>query len=252
METRNATTKALKALALAAVFSIALSHVLAAAPSPLISKYFPLNEGDRWVYVKSVQGFNRPTQSPYPMEEVQVTSRQLIEGEEIFAVSNYTFQLGSGTTSFASAVDGPVVELFGAQVGTWYRFEVGQTVNLPEFASDCIHGSQGAVLDRHNYTVPAGSFADCLEIRYTAVPCAEKGLVSETFAPSIGLIERRIKNENGGTDIWALKYARVNGYVFTGPTPEPRIPAEERHALTSPATGVEESSWGRIKSTYTN
>lgn len=251
MESRSATTKAVMATVLATFLALTLSQIAAAVPSPVINKYFPLHEGDRWVYVKSVHEFN-PTPRPYPMEEVQVIGRERIEGEEVFSVSNYTFQLGSGTTIFANSVTGPVIERFGAQTGTWYRFEAGKTVNLPEFANDCIHGSQGAVLDRHNYTVPAGSFADCLKISYTAVPCMEKRLVSETFAPSVGLIERQIKNADGGIDVWALKYARVNGYVFTGPTQEPRIPSEDRHALTSPTDRIEQSSWGRIKGIYTD
>jgi hypothetical protein len=242
METQNATTKT---LALAALLTIALAQVAMAKPKEPINSYFPLHEGDRWVYVKSVQGFEHPTQNLYPMEEVKVIDSRRVEGEEIFTVSNYAFQLGSVSAESDAGLDGPVTELYGSQVGTWYRFQEGQQIN-PPFANDCIHGSKGVVANCRDMSVPAGSFRDCLEIIYTPTPCSDKGLLSETFAPSIGLIERKIRDGSGGADTWSLKWAQVNGYVFTAPSGRP---TNQHDAITSPAA-FEESSWGRIKGIY--
>jgi hypothetical protein len=262
METRNANVKALETSALAAplliallalsLLTVALAPIALAGPHPVIHAYFPLDEGNRWVYMQSVQGLDRPTRDPYPMQEVRVVGGvRTEEGAEVFQVANYTFRLGQGSSRFAD-VNGRVIEFNDRQTGQWYEFTPGAQVSLPMFVNDCIHGSKGAVLGRRIVSVPAGTFQDCLDIQYTAVPCTQVGLVSETFAPGIGLIERRIRTGNGAIETWSLKYAQVNGYVFTGPaSPGGNNDDDGRHASESP-TALEPSSWGSIKAAFKN
>lgn len=265
MEIRNAKVKTIEAQAPAAlllVTSIALlvlslltvgiASVALAGPHPVIHAYFPLDEGNRWVYMQNLQGIDRPTRDPYPMQEVRVVGGiRIEEGAEVVRVANYTFRLGQGSSSFAE-LNGRVIEFNGHETGQWYEFTPGAQVNLPRFANDCIHGSKGTVLGQRIVSVPAGTFRDCLDIQYSAVPCAGIGLVSETFAPGIGLIERRIRNGNGAIETWSLKYAQVNGYVFTGPAaPGGGNENDGRHASESP-TALDPSSWGSIKAAFTN
>ncbi len=262
MEARNANARALEVQAPAApaliallalsLLTVTLTSVGLAGPKPAVNAYFPLDLGDRWVYMQSVQGLDRPARIPTPMEEVRVVGRVRTEaGVEVFQVANYTFRLGKGSSHFAD-LNGRVTEFRGLQSGMWYQFETGARVDLPLFVNDCIHGSKGAVLARHNATVPAGSFRNCLDIQYSAVPCIQDGLVSETFAPGIGLIERRIRNTRGAIETWSLSYAQVNGYVFTGPaSPNGNTSGDARHPSESP-TALEPSSWGSIKAAFGN
>ena len=251
METRN---RNLMALAMAALITLALSQVGIAATHPLIRMYFPLNHGDRWSFVleaESQQGKTHPTQDyPNPIEDV--TASKLDEsGRDIFVLSNYTFQLGSGDTQFfASRTNPEVMELSFDRTGVWYRFEEGQAISIPEFANDCIHGSKGTVLRRTNIAVPVGYLRNCLEISYTQTPCLKAGLVKEVFAPEIGLVQRTIANSDGSVEIWSLRRAEVNGRVYprTGGDSDPD--PTDRGVATSPT--LQSSSWGSIKAVFEN
>jgi hypothetical protein len=174
METRNANAKAIEVQAQAApaliallalsLLTVALTSVGLASPHPAINAYFPLDLGNRWVYMQSVQGLDRPARIPNPMEVVRVVGRfRTEEGAEVFQVTNYTFRLGKGTSQFAE-LNGRVVEFRGMESGLWYQFDTGAQVALP-FRND--HPAARADAGQHR---PSGGIRNCLDIQYSAVP----------------------------------------------------------------------------------
>jgi hypothetical protein len=243
-----------KALALAALMTFALSGVGNAIDPPTIRAYFPLHDRDQWSYIlekETEHGINPPMETiPGPIEDVRVKSSYRNEaGREVFVLSNYIFQLGSGDTQFmATPLSPEVLELSGNQAEVWYRFMQGSAISIPDFASDCIHGSLGTVIRQVDTGVPAGFFRNCLVVRYDQSPCVKAGLVKEVFAPEVGLIQRVITNSDGSMETWSLNRAQVGGRVYA---PFPGDPdSSDRGAAAAPA--LEASSWGHIKSVYEN
>jgi hypothetical protein len=249
METRSMNQTARTMAPITTLLSIILAQVAIAGPNPVIHPYFPLHESDRWVYVQAAdaQGITHDSQSLRKAEEVRITGSYSSEAGRVFQMANYTFGIASDPIEFlGGSLNGQVVELMGGQSGTWYRFTVGAEVRIPEFGNDCIRGSKGAVVRQITGDVPAGRFANCVEIVYSTIPCMDLGLASEVFAPGIGLIERTLRVAGGGLQTWQLKYAEVNGVTFPVRT-QPGGGADHQAAAAPPQTAP--STWGQIKAT---
>jgi len=248
METRNLTHTMRTVAPISTLLSIILAQAVIAGPSPTINGYFPLHNSDRWIYTRAAEsnGFDIPTQALRKSEEVKITGSYNSESGRVFQMSNYTFGLGKDSIEFlGSNLNGPVVEVMGGHSGTWYRFGMGNPVEIPNFAHDCVRGSKGAVARQVDAQVAAGRFEECVEIVYATVPCQEVGLVSEVFAPGIGLIKRTMM-ANGELQTWELKYAEVNGIVF--PNRQPGGGSADHQAAAAPSQAAP-STWGQIKAT---
>jgi hypothetical protein len=242
--------KSVKTLSSAVVLTTLLAAAAAlAAPDDVIHPYFPLQDGNRWIYVQRAQGIGGTPQDPYPMEEVEIIDRYRRNGHDVFVVDNYGFGIWQGSTHFFSDATGRTVEIQGDATGVWYPWRgPGTEVQIPEFGNDCVHGAKGLTLDLGPVAVPAGDFKDCLTINYHSRRCQEIGLLSETFAPGIGLIRRQVTSTDG-EQTWELKYAEVNGYVFSGPLVGD-VPAGDE-SQDGVVMAVENTTWGAIKSSYT-
>jgi hypothetical protein len=253
METRSMTQMARTMAPTTALLTIILAQVAIASPSPVINRYFPLHENNRWIYVQApaVNGFDHQTLSLRKTEEVQISRVSNIPDEgRVFELTNYTFGLGADPVSFlgGGSMNGPVVEWMGGQAGTWYRFEVGNQIEIPAFGNDCVRGSKGAVVRLVDRETLAGRFANCVEIVYSTNPCMDLGLASEVFAPGIGLIERTLRTK-GGSELqtWQLKFAQVNGVTIPARTQSGGGIADHQAAAAPLQTAP--STWGQIKAT---
>jgi hypothetical protein len=251
METRSM-TQAMRTLApIAILLPLILAKVVVASPNPMSNNYFPLHNQDRWVYVQAADahGINHPWTSLRKSIEVKITGVYTIHDEgRVFQMSNYAFGLAPDQMEFLGGnLNGPVVEVMGGQSGTWYRFEIGNRIELPAFGNDCIRGSKGAVVRQVDREIPAGRFERCVEIVYSTTPCMDLGLASEVFAPGIGLIERTLRVAGGGFQTWELKWAKVNGVVFPARTQPGGGISDHQAAAAQPQTAP--STWGQIKAT---
>jgi len=249
METRNLTHTMRTVAPITTLLSIILAQAVIASPNPTINGYFPLHDGDRWIYTRAAEsdGFDIPTQALRKIEEVNVTGSYNGDDGRVFQMANYTFGVGPDAIEFKDdSLNGPVVEVMGGHSGTWYRFGIGNPVEIPTFGNDCVRGSKGAVARQMDAQVAAGRFEECIEIVYATVPCQDLGLVSEVFAPGIGLIKRTFR-ANGELQTWELKYAQVNGVVFPNRTQPGGDTGSHQAAAAPPQTAP--STWGQIKAT---
>lgn len=219
----------------------------AAAPSGESSpSYFPLHEGDRWVYVLT-EGWPSDLPAPPPVV-VEVTTSYVHQGSRIFVMENYGFPMDSGALGFYRDRSGNTVELRADASGLWYPWRDRAKVVLPELAIDCIHGHRGAFDEQAEVgAVAAGTAINALTIRYDYQPCADSGMVRETFALGIGLIERRVLSFLG-EHTWSLQSALIDDIPFgdRGATP---AGAAGVMVLPGP-TPAQPSTWGAIKAAF--
>lgn len=209
--------------------------------------YFPLLQENRWIY-EVVD--NRPNEV-VRLAEVRITDVVEMGDDLVYTFDNYCFGLVQDPMRFLNGPDGTVEVAAGVQ-GTWYPWGSDASIAIPEFGADCVHGSQGFMLDPMPVSVPAGTFDDAITIIYDELPCADQGMASETFVPHIGLIRRQILTL-AGLETWSLRFAVVNGQAVGQ---QPLRPISPRRANRSGASGspgqhgVEASTWGAIKTTF--
>jgi hypothetical protein len=177
--------------------------------------YFPLHDGDRWVYVVTESPHNQ--QGGGQVAEVNITGSHTIGDRQVYHLDNYMFPISDNQTEFFNELPGHATELMGRQSGLWYPWsQFGATdvrISLPEFDDDCVHGSEGLYVGLSTVSVPAGTFHQAATIRYDSTPCADLGLAREVLAPEVGLLERTVTTLVGEVT-WSLVYAKVGGKTW--------------------------------------
>jgi hypothetical protein len=230
------------------------SAAVFASPEQIPRSYFPLEVGNSWVYVLTGEEAISPASAPAERHEVRVESCQRVEGLDVFLMKNYLFRFVPADLHFFNDQLDQTMEMHESalglklgKIGCWYPWSrPGAGVMLPEFVLDCVHGSTGRLLQAGRVTVPAGTFDQVLTVEYFRHPCLDSGVLSESFAPGVGLIRRQVITF-AGIETWSLVSVALNG----GP-----IPAAEVGHLTvrgAPVPGSEtrpESTWGAIKSSF--
>lgn len=236
------------------VAALGLATVALASQDEVSRSYLPLEVGNRWSYVLAAgeqAGLRSPAQ---PRLEVKVTGTRTVAGQDVFLVENYLFRFVPSDITFFNDEKGNTVEMRaeGAQndlpeSGLWYPWsDTSSRVKLPEFVFDCVHGSAGTIKPTDgSVTVPAGTFYDVLTVEYREHPCVDSGVLSESFARGIGLIERRVITFHG-IETWALEHVELAGAPFEPPA------MGGLGVAGAPPPGVEtqERSWGAIKSAF--
>ncbi|MBL8229718.1 MAG: hypothetical protein JNL98_14610 [Bryobacterales bacterium] len=163
--------------------------------------YFPLQTGNQWIY----QSGGAFRSDPWVVE---VTGAETINGQEYFKVTGfpgieYLRKNEAGTLIIydREARAEKTWAAFGAATGEAWRTE----------ANDC--NSTAVITSRTaEVKLPAGDFNNALRIAYSFTRCADAGLTTETFLPSIGLAERR-ELSIAGERVYSLVYARVGDTV---------------------------------------
>ena len=97
-----------------ALLTIILAQVAIASPNPVINRYFPLHENNRWIYAQAPaeNGITHQTLSLRKTEEVRISRVSNVPDEgRVFELTNYTFGLGADQVSFlgGGSMNGPVV-----------------------------------------------------------------------------------------------------------------------------------------------
>jgi len=237
----------------AVVFAIAALSVATRAPATAErGQYFPLHTGARWVYVVTQRDGSEPRGTSVT-EQVTVTSSFKQGKNEVFRIENYMFRFSPEELQLFHDERGYTMELYGDQVGLWYPLfflygPLSILVQLPAFGDDCMHGSTGSSVALGPVSVPAGTFNQAITIAYDQGPCVDMALVSETFAPEVGLIQRRLVTFQG-EEIWSLQSAEVNGQIIGGRGTNRAADASIR-LPANPGSSTTASTWGAIKSAF--
>jgi len=189
-----------------------------AATPPLTrgSSYFPLGVGYKWIYTLSgVAGA--------ATRQVEVVSATMTPtGGMLYELKGY---FGDEPVWVMASPSGRVVQVevwaASAQIEekqpfVWYELggEVGRrwTMNMPE--ENCQDGvllEIGARDDK--VSVPAGDFLRVVRVDTVTPVCVDAGIVSESFAPGVGLV-KRIENTIAGPRVWELTYAELGRVIL--------------------------------------
>ncbi len=208
MYTRKILASAAVVLALPALASAARAQ---GTPADTLS-YFPLKTGNDWVYERSAYGQK-------DRWHVRVAERLTEEdGSVHFALDGY---FGPRRMVRAS-LDGSIVGLTpdGKEDGLWYLLDYpeGGSWQLRLDPGDdplaqCIDRSEMTLASRkESIQVPAGSFRDVIRVDFGSM-CLDAGIVSEWFAPGVGLV-RRVETSFAGPIVSELAQAEVGDLVL--------------------------------------
>jgi hypothetical protein len=222
-----------------------------AVADPVANALFPLSIGDTWNYETASRR----------LAQVRITDRFQYRDHEVYRVQGYLFGFSDADVLFFSDRNGMIAELNPGLAsvgdapgrphtvlplisGIWYPWsDLGRRVQIPQFAPDCIHGTSGEMKNGDLVEVPAGEFTDALTIRYDTHPCADQDLISESFAPGIGLVARTVSTFVG-EERWALTSAMVSGLAIG----LPGDPSGGRGSAAAPVRGTQ--TWGAIKAAF--
>lgn len=211
MLTRRLTIPLIAALAALAVAPTLLPAQTRLARSTDVAPYFPLRVGNVWVYQRS-----SPATPEREEWRAAVTGRVTARnGQTYFALAGYFGPSRLVRSTLRDTVselnpDGNADNLWyllGAPVGTSWTLTLEPLPTLGP-AADCVSGSKATLAGRaETLRVPAGEFTGVVRVDYRA-PCADAGLVSEWFAPGVGLV-RRVEDSFAGPVVSELVRAEL-------------------------------------------
>ncbi len=169
--------------------------------------YFPLEVGNQWIYRigGSLSGVLTP--STFVAE---ITGARVIDGKEYFQLTGMP-----GGTRLLRKNDAGTLVFFSEQdraEHNWVAFEANTGEAFRTEIDDC---NPTAVIQSKNAELrsPLGDFRDgALRVGYAPGRCADAGLISETFLPYVGLVQRRMSNIAGEV-VWDLIYTRLGGFT---------------------------------------
>ncbi|MBI4443267.1 MAG: hypothetical protein HY649_07825 [Acidobacteria bacterium] len=175
-----------------------LLATLAVGPLGSASDYFPLHVGNQWVYKQSGATGGEPV-------VVQVLEAELIAEKQYFLVAGLT----PSAAWLRVSEDGILSSLdrVSGRETVWAVFASGEGRTYSTQMHPC---SPVARVDSVSarVQVPAGTFENALSISYPSPSCADAGLESDYFVPSVGLVQRTMTTFAGPLTL-SLIYARI-------------------------------------------
>ena len=136
-------------------------------------RYFPLDEGDKWTYTGDTFG------------DTWVYSVVAIDDEGVVTFSRRGPEVEIRFQEDGSAIS---VQLEDDSFGLFYDFELDtwrhRSVITCSDSRTVMVGSRTETVE-----TPAGTFEDCVRLDYGPTQCADAGVVSEWFAPDVGLVK---------------------------------------------------------------
>ena len=171
--------------------------------------YFPLQKGNQWAYRSS-----RSEET----KTIQVGDSLQFNGKDYFRVTGLTAFSPSAFSGrlLRQTEEGAIVEWderFNSE-RAFLSLQAAEGEIVFSRADECSNASEVITRDA-KVTVPAGAFEKSVEIAYREMQCADRGVVSDFFAPNIGLV-KRVETTFAGPVTYELVYARVNGVTTTG------------------------------------
>jgi hypothetical protein len=184
-----------------------------------MAEYFPLNQGDEWIYINNYRGDGR-----LPVKTV-IDGTELVNGVETIdgcvMDSEGLKQYKQGVPGDNYLIFDPPRIIFPAQfdVGETYLYSVSAKVySSDDTLTDINTGNDTVILGNVNdVIVPAGTFKDCLKIyTYSSLFLDHYGGVIKTewYARNIGLIK---SIEYDGSVVNVLISATVDGVQYGCP-----------------------------------
>lgn len=185
------------------IFFVFCFAAVALAQSP--GDYFPLQVGNQWVYRSTGAIPGQPL-------TIAVEGTRTVGGEEYFVV-----QMSPGEQLLLRYNPaGTLVFRADGQEKPWVAFGANTGEAFATAIDPC---NATAVIRTRNARVesPVGPAGNGLEVAYRPpAQCADTGLISETFVPWVGLVERRATTI-AGEQVYRLIHVKVGNTVLTEP-----------------------------------
>jgi hypothetical protein len=173
----------------------------AAAGSLPAADFFPLQQGNEWLYEESATGARF---------QIRVGSPVLILGNVYHQLHGYTerpllVRRGDNGALYARDEENDrdvLLASFEPLEGGWFE--------APYRPCE----QSGQVQDRRTvYEGPAGRFASALHVRYRSLGCADAGIEEELYAENVGMLAR-ISTSIAGPRAAHLVYARIGALLL--------------------------------------
>lgn len=175
-----------------------LLTTLAVGTAGSASDYFPLQLGNQWVYQPSGATGGEPV-------VVQILDAEVIAEKQYFLVAGLAPSAAYLRVSEAGILFS--LDRDSGREAVWAVFSSGEGETYNTRMHPC---SPVARVDSVSarVQVPAGTFENALAISYPSPSCADAGLESDYFVPSVGLVQRTMTTFAGPQTL-SLIYARV-------------------------------------------
>jgi hypothetical protein len=176
--------------------------VAVAAPNP---EFLPLEAGNQWIYKVSGGGGGH--------RSVEVSGSAEIDGRRYFLVTG----LSETPALLRLSETGELIhyDRGSARETIWLRFSAGRGEVHDTSIHPCNRRVRTVEKDGTLKT-PVGPFEGIITVEYPEPQCADAGLVRDSFAPSVGLLERQTTTI-AGPQTMTLVYARVGKTVYSQP-----------------------------------
>ncbi|MGJ5819621.1 BsuPI-related putative proteinase inhibitor [Paludibaculum fermentans] len=159
--------------------------------------YFPLQAGNQWIYRSTAGSFT-----------LQVVESQAAGDQEYFLVRG----LPSQPEVLLRKDDAGRIFIWDAASKTdkvWLDLTAAEGVET-ETGVDSCNKSSVVTSRQAAYKGPVGEFSNALTVRYTIANCADAGIDSDAWLPSVGLL-RRTWQTFAGPRPYDLVYAKLGG-----------------------------------------
>lgn len=156
------------------------------------ASYFPLQDGNWWLYTKTGPG--EPTQWRVEVTQPETTTENrsyLLLGGYFFGVPHLLRVIPPDIVVERNAEHGRdyLWYMLGAPVGMRWELHIAPSPTLAPIAA-CLDGAKLVLAARDEVVrVPAGEFHNVVRVDWRT-ECVDAGITSEWFAPGIGLIKR--------------------------------------------------------------
>ena len=165
------------------------------------TEWFPLNQGNQWVY-RLAGRFGKP-------ENIVLE----VAGSQQAGDQTYTVVKGlpTGNVLLRAGGDGKmyVWNSEAKQETLWLDFSAPQDSTFPGGAGEPCTGQARVAARNASYKGPVGASDRALVVAYTPT-CADAGITEDVFLPYIGLV-RRTSTSIAGPVVMELSYTRLGG-----------------------------------------
>lgn len=172
------------------------------ATAALAADFLPLQDGNRWTYRDAATGQEFTVRVGSPLATLDGKTYHRLIGYTARDVWARTLETGTIVYLDEEAEKERILTSFEQVDGGWGE--------APFRGCDQESQVEGKGTEHRSR---AGVFADAVKLNYRVFSCADTGVVSEVYAPNVGMLSRTVQTI-AGPRVMELVEARVGGFNF--------------------------------------
>lgn len=180
-----------------------LSLIFSAALFGQVPTYLPLQTGNVWIYRGAAGSFT-----------VEAGVPATFDYKEFFPLRGLP---STPSVWLRNTPEGRIMmwDPAASREKVWLDTAAAESTDVPSAVDPCNPTSR--IDSREAMSKgPLGPFINVLAVSYAPGSCADSGLISDHYAPNVGLLQR-IQQSIAGPRTYSLVYARVGNAVFSAP-----------------------------------